>query len=84
MEKYIVLLIWVIYGIPMWHLRYKWRSTVYRMYSWKINILPWFGKDIAALFSNRYFHTEEEIKMALIFRTYLIGYIALLILFLYS
>ncbi|MGQ0737017.1 MAG: hypothetical protein ACT4QD_25635 [Acidobacteriota bacterium] len=63
-----------VYGIPLWKLRYKWRSTVYRMTSWKINILPWFGHDTAALFSNRYFQTPEERQMAFRFRVYLVGY----------
>ena len=73
-----LLAVWILYGIPLWRLRYRWRSTVYRMSSWKINILPWFGKDIAALFSNRYFVDEKERRMARRFRIYLAGYFALL------
>ncbi len=68
----------LIYGIPLWKLRYQWRSTVYRRYDWKINVLPWFGHDIAALFSNRYFHTDAERVMARRFRLYMVGYVALL------
>ena len=68
----------LIYGIPLWRLRYRWRATVYRMPSWKINFLPWFGKDIAALVSNRFFITEEERRMAARFRLYIAGYFALL------
>lgn len=68
----------VLYGIPLWKLRYQWRSTVYRMTSWKINVLPWFGHDLVALFSNRYFVTPEERAMARRFRLYLAGYLALL------
>ena len=68
----------LIYGIPLWRLRYQWRSTVYRMASWKINFLPWFGKDIAALFSNRYFVNDAERRMARRFRVYLGGYLLLL------
>jgi len=70
-------IIWVIYGIPLWKLRYEWRSTVYRVKSWKINVLPWFGKDIVALFSNRYFRTAQERRMARNFRWYLAGYLLL-------
>ena len=62
----------------MWRLRYQWRSTVYRMESWKINFLPWFGKDLAALFSNRYFVNDAERKMARRFRVYIAGYFGLL------
>lgn len=69
----------LLYGIPLWHLRYRWRSTVYRRTDWKINVLPWFGHDIAALFSNRYFHTPDERAMARRYRLYLAGYLALLV-----
>lgn len=73
-----LIVVFLLYGIPLWRLRYRWRATVYRMPHWKINVLPWFGKDIAALFSNRYFHTPEERRMATRFRLYLVGYAALL------
>ena len=68
----------LVYGIPLWRLRYRWRATVYRMPSWKINVLPWFGRDVAALFTNRYFMNAEERRMAARFRWYLAGYFALL------
>ena len=68
----------LVYGIPLWRLRYRWRATVYRMPSWKINVLPWFGRDIAALFTNRFFRDAEERRMAARFRLYLAGYFALL------
>ena len=48
------------------------------MTDWKINVLPWFGKDIAALFTNRYFVTAEERAMARQFRIYIAVYFALL------
>ncbi len=80
MFKTLLIVAFLIYGIPLWRLRYKWRSTVYRMTSWKINILPWFGKDVAALFSNRYFETADERRMASRFRWYLLGYFGLLFL----
>lgn len=43
-----------------------------------INVLPWFGHDIAALFTDRYFVTDDERRMARRFRWYLAGYSALL------
>ena len=69
----------VLYGLPLWKLRYQWRATVYRMEHWKINVLPWFGHDIAALFTNRYFVTATERRMARRFRWYLAGYLTLLL-----
>ena len=74
--KYALIVVFVLYGLPLWQLRYRWRSTVYRMADWKINVLPWFGHDIAALFTNRYFVTEDERRMARRFRWYMAGYMA--------
>lgn len=74
-----LLIAFLLYGLPLFKLRYRWRATVYRRDDWKINVLPWFGHDIAALFTNRYFHTDEERRMARTFRLYLAGYLALLV-----
>ena len=76
--KYALIAAFVLYGLPLWTLRYRWRSTVYRRTDWRINVLPWFGRDIAALFTNRYFVTVEERQMATRFRWYMVGYMALL------
>jgi len=74
--KYALTVVFVLYGLPLWPLRFRWRSTVYRMTDWKINVLPWFGHDIAALFTNRYFITDDERRMARRFRWYMAGYLA--------
>ena len=76
--KTVLMVGWLLYSLPLWTLRYRWRATVYRMTDWKINVLPWFGHDIAALFTNRYFVTPEERQMARRFRFYMIGYVTLL------
>lgn len=76
--KIALVIVFLLYGLPLWKLRYRWRATVYRMEGWKINVLPWFGHDIAALFTNRYFVTDAERRMARQFRCYLAGYVALL------
>jgi hypothetical protein len=78
MLKTLLVVGFLLYGLPLFRLRYQWRSTVYRRSDWKIHILPWFGHDTAALFSNRYFRTETERAMARRFRWYLAGYAALL------
>lgn len=76
--KIALIVAWLIYGVPLWKLRYRWRATVYRRDDWAINVLPWFGHDTMALFTNRYFVTDDERRMARRFRWYLIGYAALL------
>lgn len=82
--KTVLIIVFLVYGIPLFRLRYRWRATVYRRDDWKINVLPWFGHDIAALFTNRYFFTDEERAMARKFRWYLGGYFALLALILWG
>jgi hypothetical protein len=82
--KTALIALFLLYGIPLWRLRYQWRSTVYRRTDWQINILPWFGHDIAALFTNRYFRDAAERAMARKFRLYLTGYLALLALILWG
>ncbi len=77
--KIALVVAFVLYGLPLWKLRYRWRATVYRVDGWKINVLPWFGHDIAALFTNRYFVTHDERRMARQFRLYMAGYMALLV-----
>lgn len=72
-----IFIVFLLYGIPLWKLRYQWRSTVYRRDDWTINVLPWFGHDLAALFTNRYFHTAEERAMARRFRLYMAAYVIL-------
>lgn len=83
MLKGALVIAFLFYAIPLWRLRYQWRSTVYRKTDWTINFLPWFGHDTAALFTNRYFHTQAERVMARRFRVYLAGYLALLVLILW-
>jgi len=72
-----LIVLFVAYGIPLFRLRFTWRATVYRRSDWKINILPWFGHDTMALFSNRYFRDDIERAMARRYRIYLAGYAAL-------
>lgn len=80
-RKIILLIIIIIYTRPLLYFRYKYRSTVYREKNWSINIKPWFYKDIKGLFSNKLFKNKEEIKIANFYRLYLIGFIALGIIF---
>ncbi|MCY3820887.1 MAG: hypothetical protein OXH52_16255 [Gammaproteobacteria bacterium] len=57
---------------------HRWRSTLYRRSDWKINVLPWFGRDTAALFTNAWFRDEAERRMAARYRWYVLGYVVLL------
>jgi len=77
--KTALLVCFLFYGIPLFRLRYTWRATVYRRSDWAINILPWFGHDTMALFTNRYFRDAAERAMARRYRVYLAGYLALFV-----
>ena len=77
--KTALVVVFLIYGIPLWRLRYQWRSTVYRTTEWKINIMPWFGRDVAALFTNRYFNSDGERRMGRRYRFYLLIYCGLFV-----
>lgn len=77
MIKMALVVMFLMYGIPLFRLRYLWRATVYRRSDWRINFLPWFGHDIRALFTNRYFVDDGERTMARRFRLYLAGYLVL-------
>ncbi|MCY4076342.1 MAG: hypothetical protein OXH04_13040 [Acidobacteria bacterium] len=78
MMRLVLFVALLVYGIPLWKLRYRWRSTLYRRSDWKINVLPWFGRDTAALFTNAWFRDEAERRMAARYRWYVLGYVALL------
>jgi hypothetical protein len=69
----------IVYSLPAWYLRYKWRSTIYREPSWRITVAPRMGKDLLSLVSNRYFLTSSERRMAMWVRVYLAGYATLLV-----
>lgn len=79
MSKSTIFVIFMVYSLPAWHLRHRWRATIYRMTSWKVNVMPRFGKDFYSLVSNRYFLTPAERRMAAWIRLYLAGYVALLV-----
>lgn len=83
MLKIFLIVAFFLYGIPLWSLRYQFRSTVYKEKSWLINIRPWFWKEIVALFSNRYFHTEEEFRIGKKYRVYLFFHLLLLTMILF-
>lgn len=46
-------------------------------------MLPWFGRDTAALFSNAWFRDNAERRMAARYRWYVLGYAVLFAWFLW-
>lgn len=73
-----LLIIFIIYGVPLLRLRYKFRAAVYDEKGWQINIKPWFVKETVSLFSNKYLQTKEKQRIGKVYRIYLAIYFCLL------
>lgn len=73
--------IWLIlffaWGLPLTFYRSKFRKMVYQTDSWTINIKPYFGKELKALFGNLYPDNRDYLKLRNFYRFYLIVYLLL-------
>lgn len=79
MTENIILLLFILWGLPLSLYRSKFRKIVYRTTDWKINIKPWFGKEIRALFGNIYPYDATYIRARNFYRIYLVVFISLFI-----
>lgn len=79
MAQLVLIILFILYGIPSFHLRYAFRSRVYNDYSWKISFKPYFVKETIALFTNSYFKSKRDISVANWYRIYLFVYLLLFI-----
>ena len=77
--KYIWLILFVAWGLPMGYYRSKFRKIVYQTDSWWINIKPVFLKELKALFGNMYPDNPNYIKFRNFYRFYLLVYLGLFI-----
>ena len=64
-------------GIPRRRMRYRWRTTVYGMQRWRINILPRFRHAFGALCTDRYLTRRLEHRMVGRQGPYLFRYLGL-------
>ena len=69
---FIILIIW---GIPSTFFRSKFRKIVYQTNDWKINIKPFFKKEIVGLIFNIYPDNKDYIKTRNNYRLYLLIYL---------
>ena len=81
--KQILLILFIIWGIPSTYFRSKFRKIVYQTDDWKINIQPLFKKEILGLFSNMYPENPDYIKTRNQYRIYLLIYLIIFILYQY-
>jgi dolichol kinase len=80
--KICLLIILFIWGIPSTYFRSKFRKIIYQTDDWKINIKPFFKKEIIGLFSNIYPENKDYLKTRNHYRFYLLIY--LILFFFYS
>ncbi len=73
--------IWLIlffaWGLPLTFYRSKFRKIVYQTDSWTINIKPYFGKELKALFGTMFPDNRDYLKLRNFYRFYLIIYLLL-------
>ena len=75
---FIALIIW---GIPSTFFRSKFRKIVYQTDDWKINIKPFFIKELRGLFFNIFPENKDYIKVRDQYRLYLVIYLLLFIIY---
>jgi thioredoxin-dependent peroxiredoxin len=76
------LILFVVWGLPLTFYRSKFRKIVYQTDSWTINIKPYFGKELKALFGNLYPGNRIYLKLRNFYRFYLVVYMILFIVYL--
>ena len=74
----IFLIMFILWSIPLFNYRGKFRKMVYRTDSWTINFKPVFAKELKALFGNIYPYDKAYIVIRNFYRVYLIIYFLLL------
>lgn len=67
----------IIWGIPSFQFRTKFRKIVYQTDSWKISFAPRFVKETVALFGKIYPENKEYIRVRNFYRFYLSVYLLL-------
>ena len=80
--KLFVFILLVIWGLPSTFLRSDFRKIVYKTNDWKINIKPFFLKEIKGLLFNIYPDDDKYLKSRNLYRIYLIIYLILFMIYL--
>ncbi len=75
------LILFIIWGVPLFHYRSKFRKIVYQTDNWIINIKPLFLKEIKGLFGNIYPKNREYKSFRNFYLLYLTVYFTLFIVY---
>ncbi|MFA8435300.1 MAG: peroxiredoxin [Marinifilaceae bacterium] len=76
------LVLFIAWGLPLGYYRNKFRKMIYKTDSWKINIIPVFGREIKGLLGNIYPENPGYKKFRNFYRFYLSIYFLLFITYL--
>ncbi len=79
----IMLIIIFVWGIPSTFFRSKFRKIVYQTNDWKINIKPFFIKELKGLFFNILPQDNNYIKIRNQYRIYLAVYFLLFVIYIF-
>ena len=82
--KQIILIVLIIWSLPSFYFRSKFRKIVYQTDDWKINIKPLFIKELKGLFIKLYPNDKLYLKVRRYYIIYLVVYFGLFILYLKS
>lgn len=73
----VLLILFIIWGIPLTAFRSRFRKMVYQTDSWWINIEPRFTLELKGLFGNIFPNDPEYIRVRNFYRFYLVVYLLL-------
>ena len=83
-SKEIILIVLIIWSLPSFYFRGKFRKIVYQTDDWKINIKLLFIKELKGLFFKLYPNDKLYLKVRMYYIIYLVIYFGLFILYLKS
>ncbi|MEL6637242.1 MAG: hypothetical protein AAFW73_13335 [Bacteroidota bacterium] len=78
-RTYFWLILFFLWGFPLFRYRSEFRQKVYRTDDWKINIQPRFWKEWQGLLGNLYPEDEDYLRLRNFYRFYLLVYLGLFI-----
>ena len=73
-------ILFFIWSFPLGYYRSQFRKIVYQTDDWTINIKPYFVQETKGLFGNLFPENENYVKMRNFYRSYLVVYIVLFLL----
>jgi peroxiredoxin Q/BCP len=79
--KTILLVLFILWGVPLMLYRSKFRRMIYRTDSWTINFKPAFLKELKGVFGNIFPYDKRYIRMRNFYRIYLLVYFSLFVAF---